>query len=90
MTLQPSFLGTLKEGTYELAIVSTTGSAKTQFTIAKATTVQPEEQPDTTTEDTKEENTVDTDINDPTGIFAFAALLALGGAAAFALKKRSE
>lgn len=90
VTLQPSFLGTLKEGTYELAIVSTTGSAETQFTIVKATTVQPEEQPDTATENSKEENAVDTGVNDPAGIFAFAALLALGCTAAFALKKESE
>ena len=90
VTLQPSFLGTLKEGTYKLAIVSTTGSAETQFTIVKASTVQPGEQPDTATENSKEENTVDTGVNDPTGIFAFAALLALGGAAAFALKKENN
>ena len=90
VTLQPSFLGTLKEGTYKLAIVSTTGSAETQFTIVKASTVQPGEQPDTATENSKEENTVDTGVNDPAGIFAFAALLALGGAAAFALKKENN
>ena len=92
MTLNAAYLNTLTAGTHEVAIVSTTGTATTKLTIAKAasTVTTPQNKPNTTTPDTTtdKEETVDTGVFNATSIMTMWALVGLGFAVTIALKKK--
>ena len=96
VTLNAAYLNTLAEGTHEVAIVSTTGTATTKLTIAKASSAvtTPQNKPNTTTPSTTtettadKEETVDTGVFNATSIMTMWALVGLGFAVTITLKKK--